>query len=71
MQSHYLAGGRVEKVTLAMIAAQQAQIPLEWQRAAAIDLAGRDVSKRSRRRSHLVIETPVFQSVAQNGISST
>ena len=47
-----LFGGRpLEKVTLAMIAAQRAQIPLEWQRAAAIDLAGRDVPKRSRRRS--------------------
>ncbi len=43
MQSHYLAGGNVENVTLAMIAAQRAQIPLEWQRAAAIDLAGRNV----------------------------
>src|SRR5579862_5912634 len=37
MQSHFLAGGNVDKVTLAMIAAQRAQIPLEWQRAAAID----------------------------------
>jgi len=27
MQSHYLAGGNVEAVTLAMIAAQRAQIP--------------------------------------------
>jgi uncharacterized protein YqfA (UPF0365 family) len=43
MQSHCLAGGNVDRVTLAMIAAQRAQIPLEWQRAAAIDLAGRDV----------------------------
>ncbi len=43
MQSHYLAGGNVDNVTLAMIAAQRAQIPLEWQRAAAIDLAGRNV----------------------------
>src|SRR6202011_5308975 len=42
LQSHILAGGNVDKVTLAMIAAQRAQIPLEWQRAAAIDLAGRD-----------------------------
>src|ERR1700683_1076472 len=43
MQSHVLAGGNVERVVLAMITAQRAQIPLEWQRAAAIDLAGRDV----------------------------
>ena len=69
MQSHYLAGGRVEKVTLAMIAAQRAQIPLEWQRAAAIDLAGRDVLEALQTSvTPRVIETPVFQGVAQNGI---
>ena len=69
MQSHYLAGGRVEKVTLAMIAAQRAQIPLEWRRAAAIDLAGRDVLEALQTSvTPRVIETPVFQGVAQNGI---
>lgn len=67
--SHVLAGGDVEKVTLAMIAAQRAQIPLEWQRAAAIDLAGRDVLEALRTSVNpRVIETPVFQGVAQNGI---
>ena len=62
MQSHFLAGGNVENVTLAMIAAQRAQIPLEWQRAAAIDLAGRNVlealqtsvTPRSPRRSSAI-----------------
>jgi len=69
MQSHYLAGGNVEKVTLALIAAQRAQIPLEWQRAAAIDLAGRDVLEALVTSVNpKVIETPVFQGVAQNGI---
>ena len=69
MQSHYLAGGRVEKVTLAMIAAQRAQIPLEWRRAAAIDLAGRDVLEALQTSvTPRVIETPIFQGVAQNGI---
>jgi uncharacterized protein YqfA (UPF0365 family) len=69
MQSHYLAGGNVDKVTLALIAAQRAQIPLEWQRAAAIDLAGRDVLEALQTSvSPKVIETPVFQGVAQNGI---
>jgi uncharacterized protein YqfA (UPF0365 family) len=69
MQSHYLAGGNVEKVTLALIAAQRAQIPLEWQRAAAIDLAGRDVlDALVTSVNPKVIETPVFQGVAQNGI---
>jgi len=69
MQSHYLAGGNVENVTLAMIAAQRAQIPLEWQRAAAIDLAGRNVLEALQQSvTPRVIETPVFQGVAQNGI---
>ena len=69
MQSHYLAGGNVENVTLAMIAAQRAQIPLEWQRAAAIDLAGRNVVEALQMSvTPKVIETPIFQGVAQNGI---
>ena len=69
MQSHYLAGGNVEKVTLALIAAQRAQVPLDWQRAAAIDLAGRDPYEAMQTSvSPKVIETPIFQGVAQNGI---
>jgi uncharacterized protein YqfA (UPF0365 family) len=69
MQSHYLAGGNVEKVTLALIAAQRAQVPLDWQRAAAIDLAGRDPYEAMQTSVNpKVIETPIFQGVAQNGI---
>jgi uncharacterized protein YqfA (UPF0365 family) len=69
MQSHFLAGGNVENVTLAMIAAQRAQIPLDWQRAAAIDLAGRNVVEALQMSVNpKVIETPTFQGVAQNGI---
>ncbi|MEO6989910.1 MAG: flotillin-like protein FloA [Candidatus Baltobacteraceae bacterium] len=69
MQSHYLAGGNVDRVVLAMIAAQRAEIPLEWQRAAAIDLAGRDVLEALQTSVNpKVIETPIFQGVAQNGI---
>jgi uncharacterized protein YqfA (UPF0365 family) len=44
LESHYLAGGRVPNVVRAMIAAHRADIPLDWSKAAAIDLAGRDVS---------------------------
>jgi uncharacterized protein YqfA (UPF0365 family) len=69
LQSHVLSGGNVENVTLAMIAAQRAQIPLEWQRAAAIDLAGRNVLEALQTSvTPKVIETPTFQGVAQNGI---
>lgn len=43
LEAHTLAGGRVDRVVRALVAAQRSQIPLDWQTAAAIDLAGRDV----------------------------
>jgi uncharacterized protein YqfA (UPF0365 family) len=43
MESHYLAGGDVQRVINAIIAASKANIDLSWRTATAIDLAGRDV----------------------------
>lgn len=43
VEAHYLAGGDVPRVINAIIAAQRADIDLDFDRAAAIDLAGRDV----------------------------
>lgn len=43
LETHYLAGGRVLEVVRAMIAADKANIPLDWRQATAIDLAGRDI----------------------------
>ena len=43
LEAHYLAGGDVMRVINAIIAAQRAGIDLDFDRAAAIDLAGRDV----------------------------
>lgn len=43
LEAHYLAGGNVAGVIQAIIAAHRADIDLEFDRAAAIDLAGRDV----------------------------
>lgn len=43
LEAHYLAGGDVPKVIRAIIAAHRADIDLDFDRAAAIDLAGRDV----------------------------
>nr|WP_164100489.1 flotillin-like protein FloA [Candidatus Laterigemmans baculatus] len=43
MEAHYLAGGNVLHVIKAIIAAQRANIPLDFDQASAIDLAGRDV----------------------------
>ncbi len=43
IETHYLAGGRVNHVISAMIAARGARIELPWNIATAIDLAGRDI----------------------------
>jgi len=43
LEAHYLARGNVPNVVRALIAAKNAGIPLTWQKATAIDLAGRDV----------------------------
>lgn len=43
LETHYLAGGNVINVVAALIAAQKANIPLDWKRATAVDLAGRDI----------------------------
>lgn len=43
LEAHYLAGGNVMNVIHAIIAAHRAEIPLDFDQAAAIDLAGRDV----------------------------
>src|SRR3954466_11448654 len=43
MESHMLAGGDVDRVIRAMIAANKANIDLTWKTATAIDLAGRDI----------------------------
>lgn len=43
MESHYLAGGNVPIIVRSLIAAHRAKIDLDWNTAAAIDLAGRNV----------------------------
>ena len=43
MEGHAMAGGNVQNVVNALIAADKAGIPLDFKRATAIDLAGRDV----------------------------
>lgn len=43
LETHYMAGGHVTEVVQALIAADKANIPLDWRRATAIDLAGRDL----------------------------
>lgn len=55
LETHYMAGGHVERVVQAMIAADKANIALDWRRATAIDLAGRDILK--------AVQTSVYPAV--------
>ncbi len=69
LEAHYLAGGNVDTLVDALIAAQRANIPLQFERAAAIDLAGRDVLEAVQVSVNpKVIETPNISAVAQDGI---
>ena len=69
LESHYLAGGNVDRVVNALIAAHRANIDLPFERAAAIDLAGRDVLEAVQMSVNpKVIETPFIAGVAMNGI---
>ncbi|MEO0482673.1 MAG: flotillin-like protein FloA [Planctomycetota bacterium] len=43
LETHYLAGGRVPNVVTALISSKRARIDLDWDTAASIDLAGRDI----------------------------
>ena len=69
LEAHYLAGGNVDRVVDALIAAQRAEIDLTFERAAAIDLAGRDVLEAVKMSVNpKVIQTPVVTAVAMDGI---
>lgn len=69
LEAHYLAGGNVNNVVNALISADKANIPLSFQKAAAIDLAGRNVFDAVRMSvSPKVIDTPKVAAVAKNGI---
>lgn len=69
LEAHYLAGGDVDRVVDALIAAHRAAMSLTFERACAIDLAGRDVLEAVQMSVNpKVIETPFISAVAQNGI---
>ncbi len=69
LEAHFLAGGNVDRVIDALIAAQRAEIGLSFERAAAIDLAGRNVLEAVQMSVNpKVIETPVVAAVAKDGI---
>ena len=77
LEAHFLAGGDVMRVLRAIIAAHRADIDLDFDRAAAIDLAGRDVLDAVRTSvSPKVIDCPepqrsgktTLSAVAKNGV---
>lgn len=69
LEAHYLAGGDVDRVVDALIAAHRASIPLTFERSAAIDLAGRNVLEAVQMSVNpKVIETPIISAMAKNGI---
>jgi uncharacterized protein YqfA (UPF0365 family) len=73
LETHYLAGGHITNVIEAMIAADKANIPLDWRRATAIDLAGRDLKDAVRTSVYpRVIDCPshggYITGVAKDGI---
>ena len=69
MEAHFLAGGNVNAVTLALISADKANIDLTFERAASIDLAGRDVLEAVKMSVNpKVINTPLIAAIAKDGI---
>ena len=76
LEAHYMAGGHVVRVTNALIAANKANINLNFDHACAIDLAGRDVLDAVQTSvGPKVIDVPgtgtgasTVDGVAQNGI---
>ncbi len=69
LEAHFLAGGHVHSVILALIAADKANIPLTFARATAIDLAGRDVLEAVKMSVNpKMINTPLIAAVAKDGI---
>ncbi|HHZ98932.1 MAG TPA: UPF0365 family protein, partial [Candidatus Marinimicrobia bacterium] len=72
METHFLASGNVTNVTISLIAADKALIPLDFSTCTAIDLAGRDVKEAVETSVYpKVIDAPVegtLAAVAKDGI---
>ncbi len=69
LEAHFMSGGNVIRVVQALIAANKANIKLDFKQAAAIDLAGRNVLEAVQMSVNpKVIETPRVSAVALDGI---
>ena len=59
LEAHYLAGGHIKSVVMALISADKANMSLDFKTATAIDLAGRDVLEAVQMSVNpKVIDTP-------------
>ena len=69
LEAHYMTGGHVQRVVHALVSASKANIDLPFEKATAIDLAGRDVFEAVQTSVNpKVIDTPPVAAVAKNGI---
>lgn len=69
LEAHFLAGGNPSIVSNALIAASKASLDLTFEKASAIDLAGRDlISAVQTSVTPKVIATPLIAAVAKDGI---
>ena len=69
LEAHYMTGGHVQRVVHALVSAAKANIDLSFEKATAIDLAGRDVFEAVQTSVNpTVIDTPPVAAVAKNGI---
>ena len=69
LEAHYMTGGHVQRVVHALVSASKANIDLSFEKATAIDLAGRDVFEAVQTSVNpKVIDAPPVAAVAKNGI---
>lgn len=69
LEVHFLSGGNLANVVGALISASRSNIDLNFERAAAIDLAGRDVSDAVKMSVQpRVIKTPDIHGIAKDGV---
>ena len=69
LENHFLSGGNVQLVVDALISASKANLPLDFNTATAIDLAGRNVLQAVQMCvTPKVIKTDLVENMAKNGI---
>ena len=69
LEAHFMAGGNVDNVVAALIAAHSAKIPLSVDTAKAIDLAGRDVLEAINNSvTPKIMESDTIAAISKDGI---